>query len=189
MPGDKWQKFANLRAFYGYMWTFPGRKLLFMGDEFAQYNEWNENQSLDWHLTNDSYNKAVQKEVKTLNELYKSEPALYENNSSPDCFRWLDYNDSENSVFPYIRYAKNRENYLIAITNMTPIVRENYRIGVPDNCEFEEIFNSDDFEYMGSGVGNKGLLKPEIIEWQGEKQSLNITLPPLATIILKPKRK
>lgn len=189
MPGDKWQKFANLRAFYGYMWTFPGRKLLFMGDEFAQYNEWNENQSLDWHLTNDPYNKAIQKEVKFLNELYRREPALYENNSSPDCFRWIDYNDSENSVFSFLRFAKNRENYLVVLSNMTPIVRENYRIGVPEDCEFEEIFNSDDFEYMGSGVANKGDIKTEPIAWHNEKQSIVLTLPPLATIILKPKRK
>ena len=188
MPGDKWQKFANLRAFYGYMWTFPGRKLLFMGDEFGQYNEWNENQSLDWHLLSDPYNKAVQKEVKMLNELYRTEPALYEDNSNPSCFRWIDYNDAENSVFSYIRYAKNRENFLVVLSNMTPIVRENYRVGVPENVKFEEIFNSDDFEFMGSGVGNKVEIKSENIPWHGMAQSILVTLPPLATIILKPIR-
>ncbi len=189
MPGDKWQKFANLRAFYGYMWTFPGRKLLFQGGEFAQYNEWNENQSLDWHVNNDPYNKAVQKLVKDLNELYKTEPALYQNNSHPSCFEWINYNDADNSIFTYIRHSNYKNDYLVVISNMTPIVRENYRLGVPYDTEFEELLNTDSFEYMGSGVKNDGIIKAEAIRWDDKDYSINITIPPLATLILKPKRK
>lgn len=189
MPGDKWQKFANLRAFYGYMWAFPGRKLIFQGDEFAQYNEWNENQSLDWHITVDPYNKSIQKLIRRLNELYRTEHALYDNNSHPSCFEWINYNDAENSVFSFIRHSDNPEDYLVVVSNMTPIVRENYRLGVPFETEFTELLNTDDFEYMGSGVKNEGVIKTENIRWDDKPFSINITIPPLATIILKPKQK
>lgn len=188
MPGDKWQKFANLRAFYGYMWAFPGRKLLFQGGEIAQYNEWDEDKSLDWHITSDSYNKSVQKLVKRLNELYKSEPSLYENDSNPSCFEWINYQDSQNSVFSFIRYARDKKDYVIVISNMTEIIREDYRLGVPYSAEFEELLNTDDFEYMGSGVKNEGSIKSNYMRCDDKEYSISVSLPPLSTIILKPKK-
>jgi 1,4-alpha-glucan branching enzyme len=188
MSGDRWQKFANLRALYAYMWAFPGKKLLFMGGEFAQGAEWSEARGLDWRELENSYNKGVQKLVRDLNALYKSEAALYALDSDPAGFEWLDANDEANSIFSFLRRSGKPDDYLMIIANMTPIVRENYRVALPGPAPLAEILNTDSFEYMGSGVGNSGTLKPEAVPHCGRAFSLSLTVPPLAVIMLKPKK-
>ncbi len=186
MPGDEWQKFANLRLFYSMMWTFPGKKLLFMGCEIAQYEEWDKDSSISWHLLSDSRHKAVQSIVRDLNTIYRKEAALYENDANAAGFSWICSDDNQNSVFSYIRYAKDKNDYLIIVLNMTPVVRNNYRIGIPDSGIFTEIFNSDDEKYTGSGIKNSTFIKYENIQSHGHEFSIELTLPPLGCLILKP---
>lgn len=187
MPGDEWQKYANLRLLYGYMFTHPGTKLLFMGAEFGQSGEWNFEQSLDWHLLQYPFHKGIQTVITELNALYKSQPALYEKQFSPEGFEWINYSDHENAVMTYIRKGNDPINDLIVICNFTPVVRENYRIGIPRKGELVELFNSDAKLFGGSGVQQSGKLKVEATPYDGRDYSIALTLPPLAISVFKMK--
>ncbi len=183
MPGDPWQKFANLRTLYSYMYTHPGKKLLFMGSEFAPYNEWDSQKSLDWHLADDPMRQKLQKFLEDLGKLYVESEALWGLDTLPEGFRWIDCNDTDNSVFSYIR--KGRERELICVFNFTPVPREQYRIGVPDPGGYVEKLNSDSEIYGGGNVGNAGYIEAEPVACHGCAQSLSLTLPPLSCIILE----
>ncbi|HWZ34942.1 MAG TPA: 1,4-alpha-glucan branching protein GlgB [Mucilaginibacter sp.] len=185
MPGDEWQQFANLRLCYSYMFTHPGAKLLFMGSEFAQGDEWNFQTSLQWHVLEYPNHKGISEIVKALNHLYRSEPALYEKAFSHDGFEWIDGGNVNDSVVVYMRKGNNPKNDLLVVLNMTPVVREDYRIGVPTGGQWQEIFNSDGINYWGSGVNNNTPVTTEKITWHGRSNSINITLPPLAAIVFK----
>ena len=184
MPGDEWQRFANLRLLFGYMFTHPGANLLFMGGEFGQSSEWDFQNSLDWHLTQYDFHSGIQETIKDLNRLYKSNPALYEKQFSPEGFQWLEYNDSENTVISYIRKGHDPVNDLIIVCNFTPVPRENYRVGVEKTKQLRLVFNSDDLKYSGSGMGKK-TLKPAAKAWNGYPKSVNMTLPPLSVVVYK----
>ncbi|MGL3000286.1 1,4-alpha-glucan branching protein GlgB [Flavobacterium sp. RSSB_23] len=185
MPGDEWQKYANLRLLYGYMFTHPGTKLLFMGSEFGQSAEWNFEASLDWHLLQYPFHQGIKAVITALNSLYKSEPALYEKQFSPEGFEWINYSDHDNAVMTYIRKGNDAKNDLIVICNFTPVVRENYRIGIPRKGELTEIFNSDAKSFGGSGVQQNGKLKVEATPYDGRDYSIALTLPPLAISVFK----
>lgn len=187
MPGDDWQKFANLRALYGYMFTHPGAKLLFMGNEFGDTSEWNFNQSLDWHLLQYPGHKGMQETVKALNFLYRKEPALYHFNFSHEGFEWLDADNTNESVYVFMRKGPKAKDTLIIAINLTPVVREHYRIGVPFKTKWKEIFNTDDIVYYGSGINNRGDISTNKEGHNNQEYSINITLPPLAVIIFKSK--
>jgi len=187
MPGDEWQKFANLRALYGYMFTHPGAKLLFMGNEFGDTSEWNFTKSLNWHLLQYPPHKGMQETVKALNFLYRSEPALYHFNFSYEGFEWIDADNGDESVFVFMRKGPKAKDTLIIALNFTPVVREHYRIGVPFKSKWKEIFNSDAIEFYGSGINNKGELTPELSNFNNQEFSVEINLPPLAITILKSK--
>lgn len=184
MPGDDWQKFANLRAYYAFMWAHPGKKLLFMGGEFAQRNEWNHDISLDWHLLKYAPHQGMQTLIKELNQCYKKTPALFELDNHSDGFRWLDGGNAEQSVFSFIRYAKDNSDYVIVLSNMTPNTHNHFRIGVPDTGNYQLIFNSDENQFGGSGFNKQKVLKAENIAWQGFAQSITLDVPPLATVYL-----
>ena len=187
MPGDEWQRFANLRLLYLSMYGHPGQKLLFMGGEFGQTAEWDVNVSLSWDLLEHTPHKGIKKFIQNLNQLYTSESALYALNYSPDGYEWIDYSDHENSVLCFVR--KSKDAHLIFVLNYAPVVRDNYRIGVPDTYNYKEILNSDDKKYWGSGVINSALLVSEKFPWQSRDYSIQLTLPPLAGIVLKPQKK
>ncbi len=187
MPGDDWQKFANLRALYGYMFTHPGAKLLFMGNEFGDTSEWNFTQSLDWHLLQYPGHKGMQETVKALNFLYRKEPALYHFNFSHEGFEWLDADNTNESVYVFMRKGPKAKDTLIIAINLTPVVREHYRIGVPFKTKWKEIFNTDDIVYYGSGINNRGDISTNKEGHNNQEYSINITLPPLAVIIFKSK--
>lgn len=184
MPGDEWQRFANLRLLFGYMFTHPGGNLLFMGGEFGQSSEWNFQESLDWHLTQYDFHSGIQEVIKDLNKLYRTSPALYEKQFSPDGFQWIEYNDRENSVITYIRKGNDSKDDLIVACNFTPVPREDYRVGIPKHTQLKLVFNSDDTKYSGSGMGKK-TLKPSKTTWNGHEQSVVMTLPPLAVVVYK----
>jgi 1,4-alpha-glucan branching enzyme len=184
MPGDVWQKFANLRMFYAWMYAHPGKKLLFMGGEFGQWREWNHNQSLDWHLNEWPEHDGLKRLVQHLNYLYRQEPAMYQLDDSYEGFEWIDFHDSDNSVVAFKRKALNGD-VLAFVVNATPVVREAYRIGVNGEGFYEEILNSDAETYGGSNVGNMGGVWAEPISWQGKTHSLLLRLPPLAVVGLK----
>ena len=184
MPGDRWQKFANLRAYFGFMWTHPGKKLLFMGGEFAQEREWNFDGSLDWHLLDDPNHRGVQTLVKDLNWLYRETPALHSRDAVPEGFGWIDATDTDQSCLTYLRRGEHEHQLAIVACNFTPVPRHNYRIGVPVPGWYRERINTDALEYGGSGMGNGGGIGAEDIAWHGQPCSLNLTLPPLATVIL-----
>jgi len=183
MPGDEWQRFANLRLLYAYMYTYPGKKLLFMGCEFGQGTEWNFNRALDWYVLDYAHHRGVQKLVKDLNTLYKDHPALYTHDFDHHGFEWIDCHDVQQSIISYRRKSDHEELYIIL--NFTPVVREHYRIGVPQAGTYTEIFNSDSTYYDGGNVGN-GQVTSEPIAWMNQPHSLSLTLPPLGAIILKP---
>ncbi|MBF0472157.1 MAG: 1,4-alpha-glucan branching protein GlgB [Nitrospirae bacterium] len=185
MPGDNWQKFANLRLLYAYMYAQPGKKLMFMGGEFAQYSEWVSTQSLDWHLTQYEPHQKLQRWVKELNRLYCSEPALYEVDFSYEGFEWIDFTDYSSGTIAFIRKAKDHMNYILCVFNFTPTPRQNYRIGVPYEGFYQEILNSDSEVYWGSNVGNWGGFHSDSIWWQGRPHSLNLNLPPLGAVFFK----
>ncbi|MFN8349098.1 MAG: 1,4-alpha-glucan branching protein GlgB [Spirosomataceae bacterium] len=187
MPGDEWQRFANLRLLFTYMYTHPGTKLLFMGGEFGQAREWNFQQSLDWHLLQHAPHKGVNECMKALNAALKSQPALYDYNFSPDGFGWIDAQDRDNSIVAYMRKGLNPSDTVVVVLNMTPVPQHNYRIGVPSLGQWEEIFNSDAAHFYGSGVSNRKPLTAEAEKWHNQPQSLVLTIPPLAGIILKRK--
>jgi len=179
------EKFANLRLLYGYMYGHPGAKLLFMGSEFAQRHEWRHDFSLDWNENHNPLNNGVQKLLKDLNELYKSEPALYENNFSQEGFEWIDNQDGANSVMSWMRKGKNAEDDLIFIGNFTPQVRTNYRIGVSKPGFYQEIFNTDNLKYGGSDLLQLEEQESFPIPKSGRIHSIPLTLPPLAIVVLK----
>ena len=190
MPGDAWQKFANLRAYYGYMWGHPGKKLLFMGAEFAQGREWDYQESLDWFLLDDQngggWHSGVQNLVKDLNHFYKQTPAMYQLDFDPQGFEWLVVDDYQNSIFAFAR--KDRDgNEVIVVSNFTPVPRENYRIGVNHAGVYQEVLNTDSEYYQGSNLGNYGMNVTEEIASHNKAQSLSLTIPPLATIYLQRK--
>lgn len=187
MPGDEWQRFANLRLLFSYMFTHPGSKLIFMGSEFGQTAEWNYAQSLDWHLLEFAPHQGMQKCISALNALYKSQPALYDKQFAQEGFEWIDTSDRNNSVLVYSRKGNERKNQLIVVLNMTPVPHSNYRVGVPMQGIWTEIFNSDSEEFYGSGKTNKDALIAEEISWQGKAYSIALTLPPLGAVILKVK--
>lgn len=185
MPGDEWQKFANLRLLYGYMFTHPGTKLLFMGAEFGQSGEWNFEQSLDWHLLQYPFHEGVRKLIAGLNDLYKSQPALYEKQFSPEGFEWINYSDHHNAVMAYIRKGNNSKEDVIVVCNFTPVVRQNYRIGLPRKGKLVEIFNSDAEVFGGSGVANSGKLTIESSPYDGRDYSIELDLAPLAVMVFR----
>ena len=188
MPGDEWQKFANLRAYYGFMYTHPGKKLLFMGCEFGQDYEWNSEEGLRWFLLDYPMYKGMQNCVRDLNLMYKGNAPLYQQDFDYRGFEWIDHSNADDSVIAYMRKGVNPGDYLIAVCNFTPVVRENYRIGVPEDCQYQEIFNSDDTNYWGSGVKNDGARQAEHIECNYKPFSITLRLPPLSTIVIKPIR-
>jgi 1,4-alpha-glucan branching enzyme len=183
MPGDRWQKFANLRAYYGFMWTHPGKKLLFMGGEFAQDCEWDHDHSLDWDLLADPYHRGVQTVVRDLNRLYRELPALHVHDTDPEGFQWIDANDADNSVLSYLRRGHDPHELSIIVCNFTPVPRHDYRVGVPRPGRYRERFNSDAVEYGGIGIGNAGEVHAEAYPAHGHPWSLRLVLPPLATLI------
>ncbi len=185
MPGDEWQQFANLRVLFGYMYTHPGANLIFMGGEFGQTSEWNFQQSLDWHLLDYGVHSGVQQLVKDLNAFYKKYPALYEKQFSPEGFQWIDYGDHENSVLTYIRKGHDEKNDIYVALNLTPVARENYRIGIPKKSGVvKELLNSDAKKYGGSGM-DANISKLSTKEWHGRKKSITMTIPPLSMVIFK----
>ncbi|HYA32264.1 MAG TPA: 1,4-alpha-glucan branching protein GlgB [Thermodesulfovibrionales bacterium] len=188
MPGDVWQKFANLRALYGFMYGHPGKKLLFMGGEIGQWSEWDVDKSLDWHLLEFERHRALQRYVKDLNRIYRSEPSLYERDSDHKGFEWIDFHDVEGSVISFLRRAKAHEDFLVFACNFTPVPRPDYRIGVPAPGFYDEILNSDSSLYGGSNVGNAGGVFADNARKHHRPYSIKITLPPLSVLILKPRK-
>jgi 1,4-alpha-glucan branching enzyme len=185
MPGDRWQKFANLRAYLGFMWSHPGKKLLFMGCEIAQEREWNHDGQIDWHLLGDPAHAGIQRLVRDLNRLYRQEPALHSRDTEGSGFRWIVGDDRVNSVFCYFRSGSDGTAPVLVVCNMTPTPRYNYRIGVPHQGAWREIANTDSHFYGGSNMGNQGVVHSDSHPAHGEHQSIELTLPPLATIMLR----
>jgi 1,4-alpha-glucan branching enzyme len=186
MPGDDWQKFANVRLLFSYMYAHPGKKMLFMGSELAPWNEWWQDISLDWGLLKHKQHLGIQRLVMDLNRVYAGEPALHEVDFDWQGFEWLDANDADTSVLSFLRRARNTGDFVVAICNFTPVVRENYRVGVPELGLYREILNSDSEFYDGTNVGNAGLVAADPVPWNGRAYSLKLTLPPLAAIYFKP---
>jgi len=186
MPGDRWQKFANLRAYFGFMWAHPGKKLLFMGGELAQEREWNHDGEVDWFLLNDPAHAGIQRLVGDLNGLYRRQPSLHGKDSKSEGFRWIIGDDRANSVFAFLRQGAAGDKPILVVCNMTPVPRWNYRVGVPHAGLWREIANTDSRFYGGSDLGNSGSVGTTGVPIHGEPQSLELTLPPLATIMLSP---
>ena len=185
MPGDDWQKFANLRVLLGYMFAQPGKKLLFMGGEFGQWKEWVHDESLDWHLLQYAPHRGIQRWVEDLNRLYRNEAALHELDCQPAGFEWIDCNDAEGSTVSLIRKAKSTDEVVLAVCNFTPVPRNDYRVGVVRGGFWRELLNSDATEYEGSGQGNKGGVEGVPAACHGRPYSLNLTLPPLGIVFFK----
>lgn len=190
MPGDDWQKFANLRAYFGFMWTHPGKKLLFMGGEFAQGREWNHDGQLDWHLLDDPHgghwHRGVRDLVRDLNQLYRNTPALHERDCEAEGFRWIKGGSADESVLAYSRHGLTEQAVAVTVVNFTPVPREHYRIGLPRPGIWREALNSDAACYAGSGIGNAGSVTAEALPWDGQPFSAEIALPPLATLVFVP---
>jgi 1,4-alpha-glucan branching enzyme len=187
MPGDHWQKLANVRALYAYQWAHPGKQLLFMGQEFAQIEEWSAERSLDWHLVDDeaSPHAGVQRLVRDLNHVYTSSPALYQRDDDPSGFYWIEANDAENSVLAFAREGRDGE-VVVCVMNLTPVPREGYRVGLPREGRWREVVNTDAEVYGGSGVGNMGAVEAEALPWHSQPVSAALTLPPLGVLWLAP---
>jgi len=185
MPGDEWQRFANARAFLSYMYGHPGKKLLFMGCEIGQYEEWNHESSVRWELLNFHYHNTLQVLVRELNRLYRAEPALHQVDYHWAGFEWVDFRDTEKSIISFLRRAENTENFLLFVCNFTPVPRMNYRVGVPEDGYYEEIFNSDAAMFGGSNMGNGGGALSSPVPAHDRKQSISITLPPLGVLIFR----
>jgi 1,4-alpha-glucan branching enzyme len=186
MPGDDWQKFANLRLLFGYMYAQPGKKLLFMGGEFGQWAEWAHDRSLDWHLLESSLHNGLHRWMHDLNQLYRTEAALHESDFFPDGFQWIDCNDSVHSTISLIRRDRQGARELIAVFNFTPVPRHNYRVGAPRSSFWQELLNSDARDYGGSGQGNLGALEAAPVPFHDMSHSLNLILPPLSAVFLRP---
>jgi 1,4-alpha-glucan branching enzyme len=187
MPGDEWQKFANLRLLFGYMFAQPGKKLLFMGNEIGQWNEWYHETSLDWNLLDFPLHKGTQQWVKDLNSIYKEETALYELDCNPAGFEWIDCDDSQQSVISLRRKGSSEHDSIIIACNFTPVPRHDFKLGVNNNSSWKELLNSDAIEYGGSGQGNLGLVNTVHEPYRGNPYSISITLPPLAVVYFKGK--
>jgi 1,4-alpha-glucan branching enzyme len=185
IPGDVWQKYATARTLYGYMYGHPGKKLLFMGDEFGQWWEWSHDRSLDWHLLDDPSHAALRAFVTDLNWHYAAERPLHECDFDPAGFRWIDCSDNENSIISIVRYAKDRRDFLVMVFNFTPVPRGEYRIGVPEAGWYTEILNSDASLYGGGNIGNGGGAHTESVASHGFDQSLRLVVPPLGCLYLK----
>jgi 1,4-alpha-glucan branching enzyme len=185
MPGDDWQKFANLRLFLGWMYAQPGKKLLFMGGEIGQWHEWNHDASLDWHLLAWQPHQGVQQWVSDLNAVMRSQPALHELDCEPAGFEWIDCTDAEGSVLSFLRKGKRWDDVVLVVFNFTPVPRQNYRVGVPRGGWWKELLNSDASIYGGSGQGNSGGVTAEDSPWHGRGHVLNLTLPPLGMAMFK----
>ena len=185
MPGDEWQRFANLRLLYAFMWAYPGKKLLFMGGEFGQSGEWSHDRSLDWHLLGmGPYHRGLQRLVGDLNRLYRAEPSLHQQDCEPEGFAWMDCSDAEQSVVAFARFARDRARPTVCVCNFTPVPRYGYRVGVPVHGLYREVLNSDSGFYGGSDVGNGGVVHSDPIPWHGQPHSLLLTLPPLGAVWL-----
>ncbi|WP_159715950.1 1,4-alpha-glucan branching enzyme, partial [Geminicoccus flavidas] len=185
MPGDEWQKFANLRAYLGYMWAHPGKKLLFMGCEIAQVTEWNHDAQVSWELLDDPRHAGMQRLVRDLNRIYQTEPALHATDFDPAAFAWAVVDDAANSVFAMLRTAPDGGSIILAVSNMTPVPRYGYRIGVPRAGTWQEILNTDALGYGGSNVGNGGSVTTEEVPAHGQDVSVQLVLPPLATVLFR----
>jgi 1,4-alpha-glucan branching enzyme len=189
MPGDDWQRFANLRTLLGYQWLFPGKMLTFMGGEIGQSAEWNANGEVDWWLLDAGpYHRGTQNFVADLNRLYLAEPALWQSDFDPNGFYWIDCSDSENSVLSFARQNADRSNEVVVVLNLTPVARYDYRVGVPRSGDWRELINSDAGVYGGSNVGNLGAVTAEPVACHGHAQSLRLVLPPMSVIALRPVR-
>jgi 1,4-alpha-glucan branching enzyme len=189
MPGDFWQRFANLRALLGFMFGHPGKKLLFMGSEFGQWEEWKEFKSLDWHLLEYEPHQKLQRLVKDLNNLLRSEPALHRIDFEHAGFEWIDFLDADNSIISFMRKTERPEDTLLFVCNFAPVYREKYRVGAPYMAFYREVLNTDSFIYGGSDKGNLGGLNSEDVAWHSKSYSLKLAVPPLATVIFKPELK
>jgi 1,4-alpha-glucan branching enzyme len=185
MPGDVWQKHANLRALYGFMYGHPGKKLMFMGSEFGQWREWNYDQSLDWHLLDDPMHAGLRAWVRDLNHIYQRERSLHEIDFEASGFSWIDCNDNENSVISMVRRSRHPDDFTVMLTNFTPVPRPGYRVGVPAAGWYRELLNSDAAMYGGGNVGNGGGVRSEPVPSHGHGQSIVVTLPPLGFLLLK----
>ena len=186
MPGDEWQKFANLRLLYGFMFGYPGKKLLFMGGEFGQWSEWNPDSSLDWHLLQYPRHSGLLRWVRDLNTAYRGNPSLFQLDAGSDGFEWVDYSDSRRSVICFLRKSRNPADVTLFACNFTPAPWHNYRVGVPLDCHWREILNSDAQLYGGSGQGNIGGVSASPLPIHGRPDSLNLTLPPLGVLVFRP---
>jgi 1,4-alpha-glucan branching enzyme len=185
MPGDDWQKFANLRLLLGYMYAQPGKKLLFMGGEFGQRREWNHDGFLDWELLQFRPHRGVQQWVEDLNRVYRTQPAMHAGDCSPDGFRWIDGSDADGSVLCFLRRGPNPADDVLVVCNFTPVARTDYRVGVPHSGRWHELLNSDATPYGGSGQGNGGGPAAVPIPWHGCAHSVSLTLPPLGILFLQ----
>jgi 1,4-alpha-glucan branching enzyme len=185
MAGDWWQKFAGMRLLAGYQYTHPGKKLNFMGQETGQWAEWSETRSLDWSLLDWPMHRQLQDWMRDLNHFYASQPALYERDDTPDGFRWIEPNDVEQSVFSYLRFAADPDDFLVVVCNFTPVPRYDYRVGVPAPGRYAELLNSDSHHYGGGNVGSSGSLEADSSASHGLPYSLRLTVPPLGMVILK----
>ncbi|MBG7629786.1 MAG: 1,4-alpha-glucan branching protein GlgB [Bacteroidetes bacterium] len=185
MPGDEWQRFANLRLLYGYMFTHPGTNLLFMGSEFGQYDEWNFQEGLDWDLLEFKPHQDIQNFYKELNKFYRETPALFEKQFSEEGFEWISFEDTENCVISYIRKGNDPKKNVVVVCNFTPAIIENYKIGVPSKGKLKEVFNSDSVKFGGSGISNKRQITSKKELWNGKPYAAEITLPPLGIVIFE----
>ena len=188
MPGDRWQKFANLRALYGYMWAHPGKKLLFMGGELGEWEEWNYDGSLHWNLLENAEHHGIHSLVRDLNRIYCDEPALWEIDFEPSGFRWLEPNDSQDNVLAFARLGaeESEARPLVCVLNLSPVPRYDYRVGMPQCCRWVELLNTDSTYYGGGGIGNLGAVEATPVPWNGRPYSLTLTLPPLGALYLVP---
>jgi 1,4-alpha-glucan branching enzyme len=182
MAGDRWQKFANLRAYYAFMWGYPGKKLLFMGQEFAPWSEWSEARSLDWHLLEDASHKGMQSLVRDLNHAYRANPALHARDCEAEGFEWLIVDDRENSVFAWARHSGEGAPIVVVVSNFTPVPRSGYSLPLPKGGRWREIINTDAGTYGGSGMGNMGAVTAVEEPSHGKPAHAKVTLPPLATL-------
>ena len=185
MPGDRWQRFANLRTYYALQYTLPGKKLMFMGSEFAQDREWNSDISLDWHLLGDPLHAGTQNLVRDLNRLYTGTSALHQGDCDPGGFAWIDFHDADQSVIAYLRHGKDPSDFVIVACNFTPVVRDGYRIGVPEDGLYMERLNTDAEAYGGGNVGNFGGVRADAEPSHDRPYSLSLRLPPFAAVILQ----
>jgi 1,4-alpha-glucan branching enzyme len=186
MPGDEWQRFANLRAYLGFMWTHPGKKLLFMGGEIAQPTEWNHDTQVPWGLLDDPRHRGVQTLVRDLNGILRAEPALHRLDAAPEGFLWVIGDDGGQSVFAYLRLGREGDAPVLVLCNFTPVPRHGYRVGVPRRGAWREVLNTDAAAYGGSNTGSGGQVPTQVVPLHGHDQSLELILPPLATLVLRP---